>query len=328
MSPKIKKPPLRFFLPLVFILFVSSASAKELMVDQIAAVVNSEPILLSEIRERLTPEAKDSPSDILSVLNLLIDQKLQAQAAVKRGLTVSENEVHQAIEETRIRNGLANEEAFKKSLEKENLTIEKISEEIKKQILLRKLVQRDVLSDIVLKDEEVRQYYQNHAELFKIPEKREIIQILFEVRPDDDQKRRVKIKEEALSLSKKLEGGNSVESILKENPDLASTFKLSDLGAFKKGELLPALDETAFRLQPEKWSGPVETDMGIHLIKVQQGGAAVRPLEDVSKDIRERLFQEKSETAMLEWMVNLRKSATIDIPLLKEPFIKNRESLQ
>jgi peptidyl-prolyl cis-trans isomerase SurA len=329
MRPDIKKSPLRFLLPLVLFLSVaSSVSAKELMVDRIAAVVNSEPILLSEIQERLTPETKASLTDILSVLNLLIDQKLEAQAAVKKGLTVTENEVHQAIEETRSRNGLTNDEAFNKSLEKENLTIEKISVEIKNQILLRKLVQREVLSDIVVMDEEVKQYYQNHADLFKIPEKREIIQILFEVRPDDDPKRRAQIKEEANSLSKKLDEGNALESILKESPDLANDLKLSDLGAFRKGELLPALDKTAFDLQPEKWSVPIETDMGVHLIKAQQRGTAVRPLEEVSKDIRERLFQERSETAMMEWMVNLRKSATIDIPLLKEPMITNKESLQ
>ena len=85
--------------------------AEALLADRIAAVVNLEPILLSDIQERLLPEQKKDSGAVLNALNQLIDQKLQVQAARKRGISVSENEIHQAIEETRLRNGRVRQES-------------------------------------------------------------------------------------------------------------------------------------------------------------------------------------------------------------------------
>ena len=302
--------------------------AEAILADRIAAVVNSEPILLSEIQEKLLPEQKKDPAALLNTLNQLIDQNLQIQAARKRGVTVLELEIHQAIEDTRVRNGLTNEEAFKRNLEKENLTIEKISEEIKTQILLRKLFQREILPDVVIKEEEIKRYYQGHPEMFKIPEKRKITEILFKSPPQAEPADKEVIKKEADFLSKKLLEGESIEQFIDENRESSRNFTLSELGSFKKGELLAALDQEAFSLEPGRWSKPIETESGVHLLKVDQNPSVLRPFEEVSQEIKERLFQERSETAMGEWMTILRKSATIVIPLLKDKSFNNPENLR
>ncbi len=328
MKLNLNKPILLIFL---FGLGWSSGVPREagaILADRIAAVVNSEPILLSEIQERLLPEQKKDPAALLNTLNQLIDLNLQIQAARKRGVTVSELEIHQAIEETRVRNGLTNEEAFKRNLEKENLTIEKISEEIKTQILLRKLFQREILPEIVVKEEEIERYYQGHPEIFKVPEKRKITQILFKSSPQAEPAEKEVIKREAVLLSKKLLEGERIEQFIDENRESSRNFTLSELGSFKKGELLAALDLVAFSLEPGRWSKPIETESGVHLLKVDQNPSALRPFEEVSLEIKERLFQERSETAMGAWMTILRKSATIDLPILKDKSFNNPGNLR
>ena len=302
--------------------------AEGLMVDRIAAVINSEPILLSEVQEKLLSDEKKDTTTLLNTLNHLIDQKLQVQTARKKGVTVSDDEIHKAIEDTRIRNGLTNEEAFKKSLEKENLTLEKISEEIKTQILIRKLFQREILPDVVVKDEELNRYYQDHPELFRAPEKRKISQIIFKFPTGADSADIGKIKEEADLLFAKIREGKSIEQFIEENHEFSQNFSLSELGSFHKGELLPALDQAAFSLETGKWSKPVETGSGILLLKVDQNPTILKPFEEVIPEIKERLFQERSESAMNEWMANLRKSATIDIPLLTDESFKNQGTLR
>ncbi|MHB8482481.1 MAG: peptidylprolyl isomerase [Nitrospiria bacterium] len=299
-----------------------------LMADRIAAIINSEPILLSEIQEKLPPEQKKDPATLLNTLNQLIDQKLQIQTAGKRGLTVSENEIHQALQETRVRNGLTDEAAFKKSLEKENLTLEQVTEEFKKQILIRKLFQKEVLPDVVIKDEELSRYYHNHPELFKVPEKRKISQILFKFPAGADSADIDQTKQTANTFFVKIQEGKSIEQIIEEDRELSRNFTLSELGSFKKGELLPALDQVAFSLETGKWSKPVETGAGILLLKVDQNPSDLKPYEEVLPEIKERLFQERSEAAMDGWMSNLRKNATIDIPLLKDKSFKNQGILR
>ena len=302
--------------------------AEALLADRIAAVVNLELILLSDIQERLLPEQKKDSGAVLNALNQLIDQKLQVQAARKRGISVSENEIHQAIEETRLRNGLTNDEAFKRSLQKETLTLEKISEEIKTQLLLKKLFQREVLPDVLIKDEELKPYYQKHPEFYKIPEERKMTQILFKYPQDAHPADKEKIRGEADFIFGKLQEGKSIEQVIEENRETSQNFVRSELGSFKKGELLPALDEAAYSLEPERWSKPIETESGIHLLRVDQKSSAIRPFEEVSQEIKERLFQERSESAMREWMVNLRKSATIELPLLKDHSFNNQGTLR
>lgn len=311
----------------IFLLF-SPVFAGELLIDRIAAVVNAEPILLSEVEERLQIEQKKDPMTLLQALNQMIDQKLQVQAAHKKGISVSEGEAQQALEETRARNGLTGEEAFKKSLEKENLTVEKVTEELKNQILIRKLFQRDILQDVVVQEKELLTYYQSHLDLFKIPEKREISQILFELKPDDDPSVKEKSREAAHLLFERLKGGETLELFVKENREYSGMIAFSELGSFQKGDLLPVLDQAAFSAEPGKWSSPVESPLGIHLLRVNQKPSKYKPFEEVSGEIRGKLFQEKSESAMEAWLANLRKSATIDIPLLKEPALKNKGTAQ
>lgn len=313
-----------FFIILFILLNCSPTPAKEILIDRIAAVVNTEPILLSEVEERIQDQKDKSSLNILKLLNQIIDQKLQIQAAHKKGITVSDAEVHQALEETRTRNGLTTEEDFKKSLEKENLTIEQVTEEVKTQILIRKLFQRDVLQDVVIQEKDLKLYYQDHLDLYKIPEKREISQILFEIKPDEEAAVKEKIKDEAETIFKRLNRGERIEDILEERSDYSRIMNYSELGSFQKGELLSVLDQAAFSTEPGQWSSPVETTLGIHLLRVKQKPAKYKSYDEVSKEIRDRVFQEKSERSMQGWIANLRKNATIDIPLLKDPAFNNQ----
>jgi len=318
-------------LPLFFMSLNSdpfSLSAKEILIDRIAAIVNGDPILLSEVEERMPPDQKKDSSALMQTLNQMIDQRLEIQSAHKKGITVSDGEVQKALDDTRTRNGLTDEEAFKKSLEKENLTLDKAREEVKSQILIQKLFQRDVYPEVVLQDKDINTYYQAHQEQFKIPEKREISQILFPVRNGDEPAMKEKVREEANLLLKRLKEGETADNILKGYKDEPAPFTVSDLGSFQKGELLPALDQAAFGTEPGKWSFPVETSLGIHLLKPGEEVRKYRPFEEVSREIRDKLFKEKSEAAIEEWMANLRKNATIDIIVIKDPAIKNQGTVQ
>ncbi|HXN06332.1 MAG TPA: peptidyl-prolyl cis-trans isomerase, partial [Nitrospiria bacterium] len=204
-------------------------------------------------------------------------------------------------------------EAFKRSLEKENMSLEKFKTEVKNQVIVRKLIQREILPDILLKEEDLKKYYQAHSSLFGIPEKRSIKQILFPVGSESLENQ----KKLADRLYTMLRGGKSPEEAKEADFTLRGAFKESDIGAFKKGELLPEIDRVVFSLDPGLWSSPLATAQGIHLFKTDIKEGALRPFEEVKEEIKERIFQEQTETAIANWMANLRKSATIELVIFK-----------
>ena len=109
----------------------------------------------------------------------------------------------------------------------------------------------------------------------------------------------------ALDLLK--QGRNFLE-VAKESSDTPS------IGVIEKGQLLPALEETIFKLQESEISSLVETDKGIYIFKVNKKiPAKVLTLEDVKEQISNFLFQKKFQDQLGNWLKELRKNAYVEV---------------
>lgn len=74
-------------------------------------------------------------------------------------------------------------------------------------------------------------------------------------------------KEELEKYIKRLEDGESFESLAKERSDCSSSKRGGDLGFFGRGEMQPSFEKAAFALKIDEVSGIVESDSGLHIIK-------------------------------------------------------------
>ena len=100
--------------------------------------------------------------------------------------------------------------------------------------------------------------------------------------------------------------------LLKKNDfgDLAKQFsegpgadKGGELGTFSRGQMDPTLAEVVFRLKPGEVSAPVRTATGFHLLRVDELVASGhKPLEDVSDEIRETLYNGALESRFENWL--------------------------
>jgi len=80
--------------------------------------------------------------------------------------------------------------------------------------------------------------------------------------------------------------------------------------------MVAAFEEAAFALQPGEVSGPVETQFGIHLIKLEERVAAETvPLETASPKIREYLSQQKLYKTVETLITELRATGDVKIHL-------------
>jgi len=251
-------------------------------VDGIAAVVNEEAILQSDVEEQLyllLARAQQQPDSSIvdtlrrQVLEQLIDDKLIVAEAQRQGLTVSEIEVNRAVEQQIAQKiqELGGEQAFRDQLRRENTTEDRIREKYRKDIRLQMLGQRLLAKQFppktVPKAEAEAYFKANPTRFPKAPAEARLSVIQVSVQPDSAAS--AKGRAEVLAARKRIEGGEKFAKVAAEvSDDPNSARSGGDLGFFTMGSMEPAIESAAFTLKPGKLSDPVLTPYGWHILEV------------------------------------------------------------
>lgn len=262
--------------------------------ETIAAVVEDDPILLSDVMERyelLVAQGTVDSSDTTGaktiqrqILDQLIEDKLLLLEASAQEIQVSEEEIGSAVQQTL--DGLLQEfgsrEAFLSQLEKEGLTEEGLRtqyrEDARNQILASRLIGREIRSKTEVTDADVRTFFDENRD--QIPQKPKLMRlsdIYISVRPDAaiENSRR---QEAADVRNQILTGQSTFEKAAGLYSDDPSGTEGGGLGRFQKGDFDPAFENAAFALNVGEISQPVRTRFGYHLIRLDevdpQGGWA------------------------------------------------------
>jgi peptidyl-prolyl cis-trans isomerase D len=148
-------------------------------------------------------------------------------------------------------------------------------------------------------DAERRRYYQDRLDDYRQPERVQASHILFRV-ADKDPAKLAEARKRAEDLLKLLKAGADFADLAKRNSqDTANAPKGGDLGWIVRGQTVPEFEKAAFGLTPGSLSEPVQTEFGIHLIKVAAHEVArLRPLEEVQPEI-DRILLDQKVQAML-----------------------------
>jgi len=201
-------------------------------------------------------------------------------------------------------------------LKSEGKTMDNLRDEIKENIQRARLINRAVKSKIVITDEEVKKFYEEHKEKFSPKEKwhLRVLYLPYPVNPTD------KEKEEVLGLANKLKdqlnSGASFAALARKYSQGPGAKEGGDIGYLSPGDLDPHLAKYISTLSPGGISEPVKTEDGIYIFKVediQKGGA--KSFKDAQNYIRRLLYQREVNKRYLEWLRELRKKSYIKINL-------------
>ena len=312
---------------LIIWLSFSAAAAAE-MVDRIVAVVNGDIIVLSELRQ-ISRNYLDRMSDQFKVaggeeqlreaekriLDQLIDEKLVNQEADRLAITFSEREVDMAVKDMQNRNKL-NDAQFAAALAEEGLTMPKYREQLKSQMKKVRVIDQEIKSRIQVSKEEVDAYYEKHADDFNAEPEVRIQQIRLIIPPESSAGEVSRIQAQAESILAKIKGGEDFTSLVGLYSQDPTAQAGGDMGTFKRGELLPAIDEYAFSMKPGEVSPVIRTEGGFHIVKVlARREPAALSEEERRAEVKEVIFSEKAEEDFKVWIEKLRKKAYIEIHL-------------
>jgi peptidyl-prolyl cis-trans isomerase D len=185
-------------------------------------------------------------------------------------------------------------------------------------------VDGSALTEAVADEAELRKRYQDQIAKYSTAEKREVSHILVTVAANasEAEKKAAEAKAKKLASEAKAPGADFAALARANSDDTGSKANGGDLGWLAKGGMPGAFDDTAFAMQAGEVRGPVKTDFGWHVIKVNEVRAAVqRPFEDVRAEL-EKEAQEGSRERAFNELTGKLVDAAYKTPTSLEPAAK------
>ncbi len=174
----------------------------------------------------------------------------------------------------------------------------------------------DYLDKVTVAEEEISDFYELNPEQFREPEQVKARHILIRVSPDASESEDAKAKEEALAISKEARDGKDFAALARKHSQGPTASKGGDLGYFTRGQMLKPFEKLAFSLKKGEIGGPVKTQFGWHIIKVEDRKEAVfKTLPEVRDQIETSIKEDMAREMAHERMLTLLDQMPYDIDL-------------
>ncbi|HYL64245.1 MAG TPA: peptidylprolyl isomerase [Candidatus Methylomirabilis sp.] len=300
------------------------------VVEEIVARVNNEIITRSELdhskanaeedakqdcQDRCTPEQLKTltQENRTNALRNLIDQSLLVQRGKDMGISV-EPEVIKALDQIRIENKLDSMEALEKAVSSQGSNWEDFKNNIRNGILTKKVISEEVGSHISsFTNEEIQKYYDEHKQDFVRPEQVALRSIEVNT-AGKDATETAELKKKAETAHKRVEDGEDFGEIAKRYSDGSTAKQGGYLGMYKRGELSKQLEDVVFGMKRNQITDVMETKQGFLIMQVlehyQEG---LQPLSIVENEIRDKLYSQKMEPALRDYLKTLREESYVVI---------------
>lgn len=263
------------------------AAPRAVEVDRIVAVVNNEVITALQLRARIDQTKRQlgrqgvqlPPDEVLErqLLERLIVEHAQLQIARESSLRVDDATLDRAIERIAANNRLSVEQ-LRATLDKDGVAWNRFRDEIRTEILLTRLREREVDSRIVVTDAEIDNFIASNPDAFS-GQQFEVAHILLRT-PEGATPQQVEaVARRAEQVMARLRSGEDFARVAAEVSDAPDGLQGGSLG-WRPLDRLPALfADVARRMQPGETSPVLRSAAGLHIVRLVDrrggGGAAV-----------------------------------------------------
>ena len=300
-------------------IFRGTASAE--IYNRVVAIVNADVVTLYELNMRMkeltgvAPEALKRKSETQyvearrKILEMLIEEKIAFEKVRELKITVPAKEVDAAIERVKADNNLT-QEGLVAALKEQGQTYDQYRKMLKKELERVKLINYEVKSKIIITEEELKTYYDEHKDEFNTKGKVHLAMIFLKQEDPDNRKESRALEEKAARIIEKLKAGEDFENLARKFSSGPGASEGGDLGVFKISELNPEMAAAIKDLSTGEVGAPIVGPSGIQIIKVvekDQGGE--KSFDQVKNSIRSTLYRKKLNETYSAWIKGLREKA-------------------
>jgi len=297
------------------------------------AVVDGAPITRAEVdkyyRTQLNPDAPEPSQDEalslkLNVLDELVNNHILLEKAKTLGLQAAGGEVEDKFTEFK---SPYTEEEFQRQLKARGYTVDDLRNDIRQQLSIQKVINREVVAKITVTDQDVQDFYNQNRAQFNVTEPQyRIAQIVITPHKDpglrnrknDDATTDAEARRKAAALEQQLSTGADFAQVAMDySEDPASAGSGGDLGYVPESSLSqsdPALKKAVMSLRPGQVSGIIVLRDSYRILKlVAKEAPGQRDLNDpaVQQSIRDNIHNRKEQLLRAAYLAVARNNAKI-----------------
>ena len=188
-----------------------------------------------------------------------------------------------------------------------HLSEEAARQELKTHLMIEKLINAVTRDAPEPSDEEIRQYYQDNKERFKLPEQVHASHIVKHVAAPADEPA---AREAMQAVEAELAGGVPFENLARAHSDCPDD--AGDLGFFPRGRMVQEFEDVVFSLQPGQVSPVFSSSFGYHIAKVhERRPAGTASLNEVRGYIKKELSRQRCQLLLEQHVDSLKSQADI-----------------
>lgn len=306
-------------------LFTTIAHAAPTVVEKTVAIVNNEPIFLSDIKSLDQRLQKSSMIDDLLLMDMtmdslkknyqhklqfLINEKIIDSEVKRQNLAVTMDRVDQEIRELAKRNNMSKEDLLK-NVQQQGISESEFQSFQKQRIERQSVVEQEVTSKIRLSDDDILAFYANTSgkKVSKIVEYT-LAHIFFSPHKGSPKE----ALERAKAISAQIRDGKSFDLLLHKSTEEENPTNNGLLGTFKTGEFSSEMESAVRDLDVGGVSDVVRSRSGFHILKVVAKKLVTDPDFEKSKDrYRSQLFENVFKRQFKNWLEQKREEANIKI---------------
>lgn len=270
----------------------ASAPSPTTHLDHIVVVINDDVLTdtelaarMTEVKRQLVQQKIPAPPDAAlrkQVLERMVLERIQLQRANQLGIKASDREIDKAIQGVAERNHLTTDELLR-ALRELGMEPEAYRSEIRDQVTIEKLLEREINSKVTVTDEEVDDFLASRQHQLRVDDAFNVSQIQIGVPESANPQQVEEARHKAEDIRGSLLAGTSFEEAALVYSQGQNALKGGALGWKKAGQLPAIFLDALEKMQPGEISQIIRSPVGFHILRLndRQSGKNAQSVKQV-----------------------------------------------
>jgi len=290
-------------------------------VNTIVAIANDSVITgynldqqVAFIKKQLAVHGDQLPPDNIlkrQVLQQMIDTDVQVWAAKKSAIKITNSAVNQAIGKIAKEQKISTQSLYQK-MKDEGLSIDGYRDQVRDQLYIHALIERDLVPRVVVTDSEVAAFKRSKTNQMHMNTEYKLSDILIALPDNASSSDVITAKNKAQKLLDSIKSGKtSFKKAALSSSNAENALEGGSLGWRKYSELPTPFADAVIHAKAGALLGPIRAPNGYHLLKLEDIRKEDKPLSD--DQIRRALFTKKLFAMQQAWLAKLKAQSYIHI---------------